>query len=152
MTSDELPRPPRKRRWKRWIVALACVVAVTIVALLPETPKKEPVRVWFVRSTNEMGTNKLVFRGTNSIAREIAFSAWLFTGAIPHGKAQADADLFIDVTYDSVAARTNFYFALNAPPNAVPYYVEWKFVDLWRPKTRWYIFRLECCNFFCAHG
>ena len=60
MTPDAASTQPRKRSWKRLIVALACVVAVTIIALLAKAPRKEPVTVRFVRSTNEMGIKKLI--------------------------------------------------------------------------------------------
>jgi hypothetical protein len=152
MTPDELASPPRKRRWKRLIVALACVVAVTIIALLANTPKKEPVKVWFVRATNEMGEKKLVFQGTNGIARTMVCFTDVVTGATHHAKAPTSLRPSYDLALINAAAGTSFTFTLSAPPKGAPYYVEWSFHETPRVSTRWGRFRTGCCNFFIDHG
>ena len=64
------------------MLGLAGVVAVVTIALLAIAPKKEPVRVWFVRATNEAGVKKLVFEGTNALTREVTFSAYVVPGVM----------------------------------------------------------------------
>jgi hypothetical protein len=152
MTSDAASTPPRKRSWKRLVVALACVVAVTIIALLANTPKNQPVTVRFVRSTNELGIKKLVFEGMNGLPREIKLFAGVVTGAIHHAKAPAPVDPVYGWTITIPAAGTNFYFTLEAPSNDVPYYVMWWFYDIGSFATRWGRLRMGCRDFFRTHG
>jgi hypothetical protein len=147
-----LSSEPRKRSWKAWLLGLACVVAVTIVALLPETPKKEPVAVWFVRSTNELGEKKLVFEGTTGIPGQVAVFAGVFPGAVPPAKTQALMRPWYDYTFAASASGTNFYFTLKAPPKDVRFYVMWESHEIRRPATGWGRFRLGCYSFFNAHN
>jgi len=86
MIPDELPSPPRKASWKRWTLVLACVVVVIAFVLLASAPKPEPVKVWFVRATNELGVRKLVFEGTNGLPRPIVLITLATTGAVHHAK------------------------------------------------------------------
>ena len=151
MIPDAASSEPRKRSWKRWIVALACVVAVAIVALLANTPKKEPVKVWFVNSTNHFGYKELVFQGTNGIPRQIWLSASVFTGAIHQAKAPAGLSppYYSDIAWP--AAGTNFSFTLWKPRKDVSCYVMWHFDDFSAPATRWKRFRVRCYCFFRMH-
>jgi hypothetical protein len=152
MTSDAASTQPRKRTWKRLIVVLACVVAVVTIALLATPPKPEPVKVWFVRATNEAGVKKLVFEGTNGIPKRIEFVAVAVTGAIRQIKMPVGPDLPYSGTNNYASGGTIFSFTMKAPPKDVPYFVMWKFYDVESPKTRWWRFRVGCCNFLGAHG
>jgi hypothetical protein len=38
MTPDALPPPPRKASWKRWVVAVACVLVIAAFALFLKAP------------------------------------------------------------------------------------------------------------------
>jgi hypothetical protein len=152
MTSDAASTQPRKRAWKRLIVALACVAAVVTIVLLANIPKKEPVTVWFVRSTGSPGHKVLVFQGTNGTPREIQFGASIFTGAIRQAKTTADLGPAYGYTSANMAAGKSFYFHLDAPPEDAPYYVAWGFQELWSPMTRWERCRMACFNFFGSHN
>src|SRR5262245_59674389 len=63
MSPDELPNPPRKASWKRWSLALAGVLAIVLAVLFLKGPGPEPVKVWFVGTTNENGQKMLLFEG-----------------------------------------------------------------------------------------
>jgi hypothetical protein len=152
MSADELPSPPRKRRWKRLLVALACVVAVITIALLASAPKPEPVKVWFVRATNELGVKKLVFEGTNSIPREIRVFAFVLPAAM--GDTNTLTGLPPDTGGGSIKVPPGerFTFTLEVPPRVTLYYVSWEFDDTARELTRWGRLQTGCYNFFSAHG
>src|SRR5262249_15985421 len=75
MTPDELASQPHKASWKRWIIALACVLAIIAAALLLIPPTPERVKIWSVGSTNVNGKKMLVFEGTNGTARRISYYA-----------------------------------------------------------------------------
>jgi hypothetical protein len=152
MTPDELPSPPRKASWRRLLLVLACVVAVTTIALLAITPKKEPVKVWFVRSTNASGVKTLVFQGTNGVPTQILFYADVFTNAPLQAKAAHALGPVNGWTRTNVPAGTNFILTLEAPPNNVPYYVVWAFSETGPPATLWGRFRRAGHDFFKAHG
>ena len=136
----ELSSPPRKRRWKARLIGLECVVAAATIMLLASMPKQEPVKVWFVRATNEAGVKKFVFEGTNGMTREIGVFAYLITGG---GRPGGDLSTSVG------RARTNFQFALKAPPKDVPYVVEWYFRGI--PLTRWQKLREVVQVFFTTH-
>src|SRR5690348_12894961 len=123
MSFDAASSEPRKRSWKRLIIVLACVVAVITIVLLAIPPKKEPVKVWFVRATNELGVKKLVLEGTNGLPREIQFAVFVFTGGVHQAKPTAGFDEFYDWTNLAVDVGTNIYFTVSAPAKDVPYYV-----------------------------
>jgi hypothetical protein len=146
---------------------------VTTIALLAIAPRKEPVRVWFVRFTNSAGFKllvsqgsngipihtirpagyeQLVFEGMNGLSRQIEFSASVFTGAIPQAKAPVGSRTIYDWTMEYPAAGRSFSFTLDAPSNDVPYYVVWEFHDNTRALTRWGRFRMGCYNFFRTRG
>jgi len=137
---------------RAWLIGLAVVVAVIATVLLAIPPKKEPVKVWFVRATNELGVKKLVFEGTNGIPREIEAFANVLTGTVDPTKTPPGPDPVYDWTNATVSAGTNFYFALKAPQKDVPYCVMWQFHDIWSPPTRWGRFRVGCYLFFKDHG
>src|SRR5689334_285329 len=82
MTADAATVAPTKRGRRAWTIALAVVVAVVTSALLANAPKPEPVRVWFVRATNDGGVKRLVFEGTNGFPRPVEFIAGVGTGTI----------------------------------------------------------------------
>jgi hypothetical protein len=118
---------------------------VTVIALLTETPKKEPVAVWFVHSTNEMGEKKLVFEGTNGTSRPIEFISCVVTGEVRHRG-------FYDASTVCPSAGTNFDFTVKMPPKDAPYYVRWEVRDHPLFVRPWNRFRVACGNFFRAHG
>jgi len=150
--ASELNSQPTKRRRKAWLIALAVVVAVVTIALLAILPKKKPVKVWFVRATNELGEKKLVFEGTNGIPRSIEFRACVVTGVTVYAQAPAVPYPNYDWTTDYPGAGTNFYFTLKAPPKDVPYFVECGFRDVGIASTRWGRFRWRCYDFLFTHG
>jgi len=152
MTPEELPNPPRKASWKRWIVVLAGVVAVITIAPLAIPPKNEPVKVWFVRSRNEFGYKELFFQGTNTTRREIEFVSGLFTGVVNRATTRATSPPFYGWIIATAAVGTNSCFSLVAPSNDVPYCVIWEFHDSPRALTRWGRFRKGCHDFLNAHG
>jgi hypothetical protein len=152
MTLDAGTSQPRKRSWKRLIVVLACVVVVTTIALLASAPKKEPVKVWFVCSTNYGHHEKLVFEGTNGLPEGIGFSAGVVTGTMPRAKTPTDSLTYYHWTHTISAAGTNFDFALVAPLKDVPYYVVWEFHGIGNPETRWEKFRIWFRDAFVGLG
>src|SRR5690349_11070987 len=111
MTPDELASPPRKAKWKRWAIALACVVAAATIALLASAPKPEPVKVWFVRATNEAGVKKLVFEGTNGLPCRVACFAGMFPAA-SGGSAGVPPSASYHEIWTTAAPRTRFSFSL----------------------------------------
>ena len=143
---------PRKRRWKARLIGFAVVVASVTIALLANAPKPEPVKVVFVRATNEAGVKKLVFEGTNGAPRRILFSAGAYTGALDDTEAQIRRRLYHNVTIDWLAAGTNFNFTVDAPSNDAPYFVMWSFHELKSSRTGFERFQLWCDVFFRAHG
>ena len=143
----ELGSQPRKRRWKAWMIGFACVVAAAAIVLLATPPRSEPVKVRFVRATNEAGVKKLVFEGTNAVPGEIWLEAELYIGSPGRGMPE-----FYDRAKVPSKPGTNFYFPLKAPPRDGPYYVVWHFFDLRSLPTRWRNFRMGCWNFLDDHG
>ena len=152
MTPDQLAETPRKRSWKRLILVLACVVAVITIVLLANAPKKEPVKVWFVRSTNELGLKKLVFQATNGLPTDITLSAWVVTGETTHAKAPGYLIPSYGAFFPLLFAGRSSDFALDAPPNDVTYHVEWMFDDMGRVSMRREGLRSRCFKFFNTHG
>ena len=151
MTPDEPSAAPRKRSWKRLIVVLACVVVVITIVLLALAPKQEPVKVWFVRATNELGEKTLVFEGTNGAPKQLYYAACVSTGNVRHPSMPPGLRPGYNLISSVGAARTNFSFTLNAPSNGVPYPVMWRFADMRPAQTRWERFRMACFNFFSNH-
>src|ERR1043166_847574 len=151
MSSDAASSEPRKRRWKAWLIGLACVVAAATIALLASAPKPEPVRVWFVRATNELGVKKLVFEGTNGLPRQVLICYDVFRGASRAKTRRQLWDTYSPGTSIDAPAATNFHFALKAPSNGVPFHVEWTFFGASRRMTRWGTFRKVCEDFFDIH-
>ena len=143
---------PTKRGRRAWLIALAVVVAVVTIALLANAPKPEPVKVWFVRATNEAGVKKLVFEGTNGVVRDIEFDAALVTGALEHPQTSVPSPSIVDRSKVWPAKGTNFAFVLNAPPKDVPYYVVWEFHDIDISSTRSGRLRARCWHFFHVHS
>ena len=148
----EFSSQPTKRGRRAWLIGLAVVVALVTIVLLTNAPKQEPVRVWFVRATNELGEKKLVFEGTNGLPRGIAYSACVITGAIHHAEMSEEWTPYSDGIKTNAAARATFTFALEAPPKDAPYYVSWWFEGTNGPTTRWGKFRMACFDFLGTHG
>ena len=134
------------------MVVLACLVAVTTIALLVNAPKKEAVRVWFVRSTNELGEKKLVFEGTNGLGTQLDFAVGLYSGTEPQMKSLHAGWPDYDWTIVHTRPRTNFSFALKSPPKEVSYYVMWTPYENPLATTRGGKFRSACYNFLRRHG
>src|SRR5437762_14372749 len=105
MSSDAAISQPRKRGWKAWLLGLACVVAVITIVFLATAPKPEPVKVWFVRSTNEMGEKKLFFQGTNGIPKQVYYVACVATGAVRHARMPSGLRPGYNLTSGVAAAR-----------------------------------------------
>src|SRR5205814_6102746 len=116
MTPDALPSQPRKRRWKAWILVLACVIAIALVALLLPAPTPQPGRIWFVRSTNVNGVKTLVCQGTNGTAGKVAFDAWFTTNLTASYRLDAIPTDDEDAARQSVPPGKSFTFTLVAPP------------------------------------
>ena len=172
MSFDAANSEPMALRPKVWMIMLAVVVAALTIAFFLTQPKPEPVKVWFVRTTNlldmgrlvlqkdgsiplippQPGTHKaLLFKGTNATLREIQFAAELFMGAMGQAKAPIGFQRHYSHTFANVAAGTNFNFTLLPPPEDVSYYVVWQFNEKRRPPTRSEKFRIACYNFFRAY-
>jgi hypothetical protein len=152
MTSEAASTPPRKRSWKPLIVALACVAAVTIIALLANTPKNEPVTVRFVRSTNEMGEKKLVFEGTNGLPRGIMYSALVTMTSAAAVRTGNWSPLYHDPAYGVASPGRPFKFSLDAPPKDTDWGVLWGFSEHGHAPTRWEKVRTGCSLFLTKHG
>ena len=144
----EVSSQPTKRGRKAWLI----VVAVVTIVLLANAPKSEPVKVWFVRATNEGGEKKLVFEGTNGCSGRIIFSAYVVPGAPPHGTAPVFLVVADNSIFTHASARATFSFTLRAPANDVSYYVAWEYRDIVSHFSRWNSFRRECHNFFLRQG
>ena len=152
MSADAATSAPTKRGRKAWLIALAVVVAVVTIVFLANAPKREPVKVWFVRATNEAGVKMLVFEGTNAFPRHIFLGAAVVTGAIHQAKRPDIYSSYDRGTNPYVAAGTNFYFTLNAPPKVIPYWVLWSSLDNPHVSTPWETLRWRCYDFLGTHG
>jgi len=148
----ELSSQPTKRARRAWAIGLAVVVAVITIVLLAIPLEKEPVRVWFVRATNELGVKKLVFEGTNGLTNRITYYAYLSPGSKRHVTTPGAWDSYYDLASGVKGAGESFTFTLKPPPKEVPYYVKWSFDgNPWRA-TRSGGFRMRCYSFLLTHG
>jgi len=152
MSADAATVAPTKRRRRAWLIGLAVVVAVVTIALLANAPKQEPVKVWFVRATNEAGVKKLVFEGTNGAPRRILFSAGAYSGALDDTETPIRRRLYHNPTIAWPAAGTNFNFTVDTPSNDAPYFVMWSFHEIKSSRTGFERFQLWCEGFFRARG
>ena len=134
------------------MIGLACVLAVITITLLATPPKPEPVKVWFVRATNEAGVRKLVFEGTNGTVGMIQVDACVVTGAVRQVKIPTDSVVFYDTHDAVVTGGGSFKFILLAPQGDVPYSVRWDFYTLERPGTLLGKLRWDCYDFLFVHG
>ena len=148
----ELASPPRKAKWKRWAIALACVLAAATIALLASAPKPKQVKVWFVRATNEAGVKKLVFEGTNGRRGGIGLVVCIVPGVIGEHKNPDDGFQVLSWTNTTVARGTNSYFTLEPPAKGVSYYVAWSFYHTPPPPAAWVKFRVACWRYFSTHS
>jgi hypothetical protein len=144
--------PPRKTSWKRWIIATAGVVAVITIALLAIPPKPEPVRVWFVGTTNDAGVKKLVFAGTNGLATKAEIHAYSYTDEPNNRKLIDGLNPRDEDGYAIPRAGETFTFLLKAAPNGVPYRVRWEFHERRDKMTRWGEVREGVYGILRAHG
>jgi hypothetical protein len=152
MTPDELSEEPRKASWMRVMVALACVIAIALVALLATAPTPRPVSVWFVGYTNSNGHIKLVFQGTNGTPRDIRYLAGVSTNRAAHAKTIAGSGPYLDLTGGNASASGIFSFSLDAPTEGTPWHVMWYFTENPRAPTPWERLRGQCSAFFKKHG
>ena len=153
--ASKAPEPssqPTKRGRKAWLIALAAVVAVVMIMLLANAPKPEPVKVWFVRATNEAGVKKLVFEGTNGGKTEFRVSADVVPVVVDHSNTTEIGPPAWDGFGVAMAPGTSVVFTLKAPPKAMSYYVTWSYYGELKATTGWARFRIACFNFFRAHG
>ena len=134
------------------MIALAVVVAVAMIALLPTAPKPEPVKVWFVRATKEGGVKRLVFEGTNGLTKAIQINAFVFEGATDKASPRPTNHFFYDWVFTNAPAKANVQFNVSVPGKGVPYYVKWFFNDNSASVTSWGRFRMRCYDFFSAHS
>ena len=147
----ELSSQPTKCGRRAWLIGLAVVVAVVAVVLLATAPKPEPVKVWFVRATNEAGVKMLVFEGTNGLPREITFIAYVIPGAMRGPETPSGAVPSYILPLDFKVAQKTFSFTLRVPAKDVPYCVMWQSHDYKRPMTPWRRFQMGCYRFLIAH-
>ena len=152
MNSDELSIPPGKRSGKHLIVALAGVVAVTMIALLAKSPRDKSAAVRFVGYTNCDGQKRLVLQATNGIPRQRKLFAALGTGAIPQKAWTGPEVTFYDATSVGAGLGTNFYFTLRVFFNDISYYVTWQLYDSPPLMTRWWKVRSWFYRFFTVRG
>jgi len=134
------------------LIALAVVVAVVTIALLANAPKQEPVKVWFVRATNEGGVKKLVFEGTNGMTHAITYFACVSTNSVRYARIPDSWGPYYDSNDSEAASGQSFTFALKAPPKEIAYSLAWTFYERGRPTMRVGTFGIGCYNFFRAHG
>jgi len=151
MTAEELPNPPRKASWKRWIVVLAGVLAVVLAVLLLKAPGPELVSVRFVGSTSEYAQKTVAFKGTNGLSKTISYQAWISL-RVP------EATLTNGVIYSSIGGasgtagpRETFTFEVHAPENERDWIVLWYFGDAAHATTRFERAREACYWFFTKH-
>ena len=148
----ELSSQPTKRGRTAWLIALAVVVAVVTVVLLATPPKPEPVKVWFVGTTNEGGVKRLVFEGTNGMPTQIEFTVCVATGVVYNGDTVVDWRNVYSEDIVTSNSGAKVHLAPLAPPNDASYCVMWWFKDALHPTPRWEGFRWRCNEFLSAHG
>ena len=132
MTTDELPSQPRKASWKRWTLAVACVLVIALAVLFLKAPAPEPVSVRFVGSTNYNGHKMLVFKGTNGVSKgRNADSGWITytAGVVPTSVEKAQTIGLVSFYHGEasgwVDAGGTFTFSLDAPPKDTDWCVIW---------------------------
>ena len=151
MSSDQLS-PPGKRSWKRWILASACVLAIAVAVLFLKAPTRDPVSIWFVRSTNINGVKTLVFQGTNGTAGKIACDAWFTTNLPASYRLNALPADYEDAARQSVLPGKSFTFSLVAPPREPASRLMWCCSGPELDTKRWVRLRAECADFLDGHG
>jgi len=130
---------------------VACVLAITLVALLLRPLPPEPVTVKFLCSRNDNGKKVLVFIGTNGLPTPITFYSHL---RIP---TRDELLLPIPISRGSYAASADigagaiFTFSLAMPRTSTNSVVDWYFLDPAHVPTRWEKLRLRCCIFLALH-
>jgi hypothetical protein len=147
MTPDAASTQPRKRGWKRWTLALACVVAVVTIVLLATPPKPEPVKVWFVGSTNYNGIRTLHFKGTNGLPRATWYSASVVLTSVKKAQASGLAPVYHSPAFGLALSGGTFTFSLDAPPQGTEWCVTWASSGNDFAQTRWEGVREGCSAF-----
>jgi hypothetical protein len=152
MTPEALPTQPRKASWKRWMTALASVLAIIAAALLLKAATPEPVSIWLVCSTNVNGVKTLVFQGTNGTAGKIAYSAWFTTNLTASYLVNAFPAGYEDAARGSILPGKSFTFSLVAPPKEPARRFMWDCSGPELDPKRWVRLRAECADFLMTHG
>jgi hypothetical protein len=152
MAPEALPTQARKASWKRWMIALACVLGIIAAALLLPAPIPEPARIWFVRATNVNGVKTLVFQGTNGTAGKVAFDAWFTTNLTASNRLKAIPADYEDAARQSILPGKSFTFSLVAPPKEPASRLMWCCSGPELEPKRWVRLRAECTAFFEEHG
>jgi len=149
MSADELPSPPRKSSWKRWTLAVACVVAIALAlaALFLKAPTSDPVAVTFLRSTNYNGQKTLVFSLTNGLPRKIGWYARIHTTPPGTNDPSGRLHIYHNPAVGEVEAGRAFTFALDAPPTGTDWRMIWLYVDPGNVPTGREKIRADCSAF-----
>src|SRR5262249_50063650 len=133
-------------------VALACVPAIIIVALLLQAPTPAPARIWFVRSTNVNGVKTFVFEGTNGTAGKVAFDAWFTTNMSAQYRLHAIPEDYEDAARQSIPPGESFTFTLVAPPKEPASRLMWVCSGPELEPKRWVRLRADVTAFLEDHG
>ena len=152
MTPIEPPTPPRKASWKRWIVAVACVAAITLAVLFLKAPTPEPVSVKFIGTTNYNGEKMLLFRATNGLVREIFIQAFVTDTFVDIDQFDNGTNPYYDRAMGVVAAGGTGTFLVRRLREGADPYVMWVVLDSGRVQTRGDKARAACFNFLKNHG
>jgi len=152
MTPDELPNPPPKASWKRWLVVLAGALAIVLAVLFLKAPAPERVSVWFASSFDLNGKKMLVFHGTNGLPRSIAYYAYVIPTSFDPSHYKGPLPSYDGPAGSAVGAGETFSFVLEPPTDRTDWRVMWWFMENGRPMTRWASFRMRCAAFCRAHG
>jgi len=151
-TPDELPSQPRKASWKRWTLAVACVLAIALAVLLPKALEREPVSVRFIGSTNDSGHRVLYFEGTNGLPKNITYNAQLFATNDYSSQRGGPQQPYDWIALRSVPSGKSFVFALDTPPMQTNWYVRWHFGEQNTNSTRWQKVQFVCYETLARHG
>ena len=150
-TPDQLPSQPRKASWKRWTIALACVLAIFLALVYPTPPGPEPVSIRFVGVTNLYGQNRLAFKGKNRLAKPITYDVWAYRcnpAAIPTNLAAIGAS---STRSANAGPGEAFTFDLAAPDDGPNWLATWSYHVAPHPLTRWEQTKFRCYVFLNRH-
>jgi len=151
MSADELPNPPRKASWKRWIVVLAGVLVIVLAVLFLKAPSPEPVSVRFVGSTNWNGDKFLKFTGTNGLPRSITYEAFLYEPSFSAARTNVIARFSNGGVWKAAGAGETFTFFLRAPREHKDWQAIWYVWQQGPGLTRWEKARADLYLFLIEH-